>query len=859
MEFPSWEFERNGEWHRFETEVSPQINKAISTRSGDLAVIWNGKRWISLPSNGEWLLYPELDPYSSIRIREASVDDFLPPTAPNMFSVRQNAYKVMHQIPLDALNRHPSRQDSAKTLDNAKIFISNSALPSASIESWLQYFKLEDAKVDFTIEKAKELSHIIYVSREIGLHTDFAEYLFGSILPHLAVHELIELLKSLQEDDFITWKTDECILAYTMSELQKRDPHHHCHSHLPQIGDISLSPHLSMLSPPQSLSLVSNLPPWIDSTDEGRASLLAPLPPQSPRLPQTSINDSTSKAQVLPSTAASPPPSSSLPLSEDSITSLAHSLISATGSALLCDSTTQVIRNGTLAHIVDMVKCELEDLRRVLEKASSMGGRLAQVDEHVIIPDSELCNLWDHTIHLTCTSDYEPVDWEILAPTRADRSVFFTCAHRIKPENLPQSTQHPSFTSNWGLPCDPYVTSGRLRPGETLPLLLSYVPLDLPKIGNQQQPSFTHLICIRLKTSSTFSTVFVAVRAKPPSKRSRDRLVFWRIPPNEVYRGPKLGQGSYGSVYHANIRGLRCSLKYWSPITADFKIELGALSQFRHENLIPFIGAYESPAVMSDFPPPSAQTEEGFVVLKYANGGNLHQYYGRHDFTPSRAFILAYGTACGLQYLHLKGCIHRDIKSLNVLVDDDSACLIDFGSVRRFKDAERSRTKTGSLPWVAPEVMGATPSYTTATDIFSFGIILYELAARRAPPIRDEQLVLKGAVPQLPPDFANDFPDYAQLYRACTRQEPEERCNIYQVVDTLKKLTEDYPVAISKPQPESLLNPNAIQPLENSLFNSLFSSTNSITGPPGSSISAFNTIGSGPSSSFAIRESLNDD
>src|SRR6185437_8723456 len=95
--------------------------------------------------------------------------------------------------------------------------------------------------------------------------------------------------------------------------------------------------------------------------------------------------------------------------------------------------------------------------------------------------------------------------------------------------------------------------------------------------------------------------------------------------------------------------------------------------------------------------------------------------------------------ASGLAYLHSRSILHRDVKSLNVLLDDyGKAKLTDFGLSRtkdetKSKDLLSTKQAVGTIQWMAPELFSRNPNYTQKSDIYSFGMTLWELVARRIP------------------------------------------------------------------------------------------------------------------------------
>jgi serine/threonine protein kinase len=151
-----------------------------------------------------------------------------------------------------------------------------------------------------------------------------------------------------------------------------------------------------------------------------------------------------------------------------------------------------------------------------------------------------------------------------------------------------------------------------------------------------------------------------------------------------------------------------------------FRREIEALSSLRHPYLVEFIGATD----VSPY----------WIVTAFMSGGAL--YYRLSERPPlsgTRKTIIAYDVAEGLAFLHSRGMIHRDLKSLNVLLDDaGEPCICDFG-VTRMVDADRAMTGImGTYHYMAPEVIRKAKCNIKA-DVFSFGMVLWEMVMPKVP------------------------------------------------------------------------------------------------------------------------------
>ncbi|ETP25617.1 serine/threonine protein kinase [Phytophthora nicotianae CJ01A1] len=178
-----------------------------------------------------------------------------------------------------------------------------------------------------------------------------------------------------------------------------------------------------------------------------------------------------------------------------------------------------------------------------------------------------------------------------------------------------------------------------------------------------------------------------------------------------------------------------------------------------------------------------------FFVCEEAKNGSLDKYLRAH---PTEVWQKLYEAALGLEYLHARGIVHRDLKCDNILVNiDGDAKLTDFG-LSALESAGDQGERSGAVRWVAPECLtGKQASY--ASDVFSLGMCIIQAVTGKLP--WGNQLdnavvkyrVRNGELPQRPPQFSDD---QWQLVENMCKFDPNERMRLLVVVQRLRRLAE---------------------------------------------------------------------
>ncbi|CAH3187521.1 unnamed protein product, partial [Porites lobata] len=165
------------------------------------------------------------------------------------------------------------------------------------------------------------------------------------------------------------------------------------------------------------------------------------------------------------------------------------------------------------------------------------------------------------------------------------------------------------------------------------------------------------------------------------------------------------------------------------------------------------------------------------------------------NFRAKQLFSFAWQIAKGMNHLAENNLVHRDLAARNVLVGHDNQIKVsDFGLMRQIYEDVRSSAKSKKLPvkWMAPEAL-YQGLYTTKSDVWSFGVVLWEMATLGGVPYptltNSELYRLLGAGYRMErPDMCSD--DVYELMADCWKEEPRSRPSFYQLIEKLEVIME---------------------------------------------------------------------
>ncbi|KAG4114463.1 hypothetical protein ERO13_D12G046700v2 [Gossypium hirsutum] len=277
----------------------------------------------------------------------------------------------------------------------------------------------------------------------------------------------------------------------------------------------------------------------------------------------------------------------------------------------------------------------------------------------------------------------------------------------------------------------------------------------------------------------------------------------------------ELGSGTFGTVYHGKWRGTDVAIKRIKKIcftgrsseqerlTVEFWREADILSKLHHPNVVAFYG------VVQDGPGGTLATVTEFMV----NGSLRHVLLSKdRQLDRRKRLIIAMDAAFGMEYLHSKNIVHFDLKCDNLLVNLKDPvrpiCKVgDFGLSKIKRNTLVTGGVRGTLPWMAPELLnGSSSKVSEKVDVFSFGIVLWEILTGEEPYANMHYGAIIGGIVSntlRPPVPSYCDPEWKLLMEQCWAPDPVVRPSFTEIARRLRIMSS---ACQTKPQGHQMQN-----------------------------------------------------
>jgi tRNA A-37 threonylcarbamoyl transferase component Bud32 len=275
----------------------------------------------------------------------------------------------------------------------------------------------------------------------------------------------------------------------------------------------------------------------------------------------------------------------------------------------------------------------------------------------------------------------------------------------------------------------------------------------------------------------------------------------WQLEKDEIQTAKLIGSGGFGEVFDGKCRGRQVAIKMMrnrggplqDKIMETFFSEVEVMSKLKHEYITEFIGACFDEDLYC-------------IVTELMSKGSvfdlLHQKRTRLSW--SRRIAMTNDAAKGMAYLHGLNVLHRDMKSMNLLVNNQwTVKIADFGLTRFKQHTQTMMSSTRGTPaYMAPELL-RNQLVSEKIDVYAFGIVMSEIATRAIPfgdqnmnPLQLMFAVCQGTRPNLPSqDKAPRH--FLLLARVCWDERPAKRPSFSMIVQELTTLQTNIPSKFS--------------------------------------------------------------
>ena len=284
-----------------------------------------------------------------------------------------------------------------------------------------------------------------------------------------------------------------------------------------------------------------------------------------------------------------------------------------------------------------------------------------------------------------------------------------------------------------------------------------------------------------------------------------------------------IGAGGMGEVYRAHDLHLDRDVAVKVILRGSFA-DATARERFRREAHVLSRLSHPGVATIFDF---DTQDDVDFLVMEYVPGGTLQSRLERGPLELAELTRVGAEIGDALEDAHRRGILHRDLKPGNVvLTASGTPKILDFGlagllnQAHTATDLTRPGTILGSLPYMAPEQLRGDPD-DSHTDVYAYGVVLYEMATGRRPFEKDRPEALMFEIlhttPRPPRSHRPEIPgELERLIESCLSKEPSTRpASAADVSQALRRIGDEIRRGVAPEPPPGVIRSLAVLPLDN--------------------------------------------
>ncbi|XP_070255152.1 tyrosine-protein kinase receptor UFO isoform X3 [Myotis yumanensis] len=420
-------------------------------------------------------------------------------------------------------------------------------------------------------------------------------------------------------------------------------------------------------------------------------------------------------------------------------------------------------------------------------------------------------------VRVACASSQGPSPWTHWLPVETPEG-----GQRQPMHQLVSEPPAPSFSWPWW-----YVLLGAVVAAACvfiLALFLIHRRKKETRYGEVFEPTVERgelVVRYRVRKSYSRRTTEATLNSLGISEELKEKLRDVMVDRHKVALGKTLGEGEFGAVMEGQLNQddsiLKVAVKTMKIAICtrseleDFLSEAVCMKEFDHPNVMRLIGVCFQGSELDGFPAP-------VVILPFMKHGDLHSFllYSRLGdqpvFLPTQMLVkFMADIASGMEYLSTKRFIHRDLAARNCMLNENmSVCVADFGLSKKIYNGDYYRQgRIAKMPvkWIAIESL-ADRVYTSKSDVWSFGVTMWEIATRGQTPypgVENSEIydyLRQGNRLKQPVDCLDGL--YA-LMSQCWELNPQDRPSFSQLREDLENTLKTLPPA---QEPDEILYVN---------------------------------------------------